>query len=165
MAYESISSYGIIGDMHSAALVSTNGSIDWLCMPRFDSPSVFAAILDDKKGGFFQVRPAEERTSNHKQFYWPNTNVLVTRFLQPGAAAELIDFMPVRDGSSIARSGRQVIRIITADRGPNDVPHGVPASVQLRARWSRDRPQRRRRRVPRSVEPFGPRHVRTPAQG
>ena len=84
MTYQSISSYGIIGDMRSAALVSVNGSIDWLCVPRFDSPSVFAAILDDAKGGFFQIRPAEGQRSNYKQFYWPDTNVLVTRFLQRG---------------------------------------------------------------------------------
>jgi GH15 family glucan-1,4-alpha-glucosidase len=117
MTYQSISSYGIIGDMRSAALVSINGSIDWLCMPRFDSPSVFAAILDEAKGGFFQIRPAEGRRSNYKQFYWPDTNVLVTRFLQEGAAAELIDFMPVGKDSDFATSRRQVIRRITIDRG------------------------------------------------
>ncbi len=68
MTYQSISDYGIIGDMRSAALVSIKGSIDWLCMPRFDSPSVFAAILDDAKGGFFQIRPADQDASNRKQF-------------------------------------------------------------------------------------------------
>ena len=117
MTYQPINDYGIIGDMHSAALVSVNGSIDWLCMPRFDSPSVFAAILDDTKGGFFQIRPADANASNCKQFYWPDTNVLVTRFLQEGAAAELIDFMPVGTDSDFATSRRQVIRRITAVRG------------------------------------------------
>ena len=58
--------------------MSVEGSIDWLCMPRFDSPSVFAAILDDAKGGFFRIRPANAEASNYKQFYWPDTNVLVT---------------------------------------------------------------------------------------
>ena len=66
MAYQSISSYGVIGDMRTAALVNVNGSIDWLCMPRFDSPSVFAAILDDAKGGFFRICPLEEESSNYK---------------------------------------------------------------------------------------------------
>ena len=117
MTYQSISSYGIIGDMRSAALVSVNGSIDWLCMPRFDSPSVFAAILDEAKGGFFQIRPVDREASKCKQFYWPDTNVLVTRFLKEGAAAELIDFMPVGKDSDFATSCRQVIRRITIDRG------------------------------------------------
>jgi len=117
MTYQPINDHGIIGDMHSAALVSIKGSIDWLCMPRFDSPSVFAAILDDTKGGFFQIRPADAEASTCKQFYWPDTNVLVTRFLQEGAAAELIDFMPVGRDSDFATSRRQVIRRVTAVRG------------------------------------------------
>jgi len=117
MTYKPINDYGIIGDMHSAALVGIGGSIDWLCMPRFDSPSVFASILDDTKGGFFQIRPAEEDASTCKQFYWPDTNVLVTRFLQEGAAAELVDFMPVGTDSDFATSHRQVIRRVTAVRG------------------------------------------------
>ena len=117
MAYQSISSYGIIGDCRSAALVNVNGSIDWLCMPRFDSPSVFAAILDDQKGGFFQIRPTDSENSNCKQLYWPDTNVLVTRFLQQGAAAELIDFMPIGAESRFATTHRQVIRRITGVRG------------------------------------------------
>lgn len=117
MSYQSISSYGLIGDMHSAALVNINGSIDWLCLPRFDSPSVFAAILDDDKGGFFQIHPTDEPSSNYKQFYWPSTNVLVTRFLQESAAAELVDFMPVGAESSFATARRQIIRRITAVRG------------------------------------------------
>jgi GH15 family glucan-1,4-alpha-glucosidase len=121
MVYQPIDSYAIIGDMHSAALVNVNGSIDWLCVPRFDSPSVFAAILDDKKGGFFQIRPADDDGRGGKQFYFPDTNVLVTRFLQPAAAAELIDFMPVGEDSSFATARRQVIRRITVVRGQMDL--------------------------------------------
>jgi len=94
MPYQPIENYGLIGNMRTAALVGMNGSIDWLCLPRFDSPSVFGAILDDVKGGRFQIAPAVE-VSRHKQFYWPDTNVLVTRFLHPDGIAELIDFMPV----------------------------------------------------------------------
>jgi GH15 family glucan-1,4-alpha-glucosidase len=119
MAYKPIDSYAIIGDMHSAALVNINGSIDWLCLPRFDSPSVFAAILDDKKGGFFQICPADG--SSGKQFYWPDTNVLVTRFLLAGAAAELVDFMPVGKDSEFATDRRQVMRRITVLRGRLDL--------------------------------------------
>jgi len=92
--YQPIENYGIIGNLRTAALVGLDGSIDWLCLPRFDSPSVFGAILDDAKGGRFRIAPIFEG-SRHKQFYWPETNVLVTRFLHPDGILELIDFMPV----------------------------------------------------------------------
>jgi GH15 family glucan-1,4-alpha-glucosidase len=94
MPYQPIENYGLIGNLRTAALVGMNGSIDWLCLPRFDSPSVFGAILDDGKGGRFQIAPVAE-VGRHKQFYWPDTNVLVTRFLHTDGIAELIDFMPV----------------------------------------------------------------------
>jgi GH15 family glucan-1,4-alpha-glucosidase len=94
MAYQPIENYGIIGNMRTAALVGINGSIDWFCVPSFDSPSVFAAILDDQKGGRFEIGPRDGGTST-KQFYWPETNVLVTRFLSPDGVGELEDFMPV----------------------------------------------------------------------
>jgi GH15 family glucan-1,4-alpha-glucosidase len=60
MAYKPIESYGVIGDMHSVALVGMDGAIDWCCLPYFDSPSIFAAILDDKKGGSFCIQAVEE---------------------------------------------------------------------------------------------------------
>jgi GH15 family glucan-1,4-alpha-glucosidase len=94
MSYLPIENYGIVGDMRTAALVGMNGSIDWLCYPRFDSPSVFAALLDAKRGGHFRVAPQAAAT-REKQFYWPDTNVLVTRFLSPDGVGQLIDFMPV----------------------------------------------------------------------
>lgn len=93
MAYQPIEDYGIIGNMRTVALVGKNGSIDWYCYPQFDSPSVFGAILDDKKGGRFQISAAAEGV-RHKQFYWPSTNVLVTRFLLTEGIAEMEDFMP-----------------------------------------------------------------------
>ena len=96
MGYRPIEDYGIIGDMHSVALVGTDGSIDWLCFPHFDSPSIFAAILDDEKGGRFRIAPAGEAGNvTRKQMYWPDTNVLVTRFLSPGGVGEVTDYMPV----------------------------------------------------------------------
>ena len=95
--YQPIESYGLIGNMRTAALVGSNGSIDWLCLPWFDSPSVFAAILDDAKGGRFQIAPEKEVVQS-RQLYWPETNVLITRFLCGGGVAELVDFMPVMDG-------------------------------------------------------------------
>ena len=94
MAYLPIEDYGLIGNMRSAALVGTNGSIDWFCFPHFDSPSVFAAILDENKGGRFQIAPVDERFHT-KQFYWPETNVLITRFHCDDGIVELTDYMPV----------------------------------------------------------------------
>src|SRR6516164_9036132 len=94
MSYQPIENYGIIGNMRTVALVGMNGSIDWYCYPHFDSPSVFGAILDDNKGGRFQICPCGDQVRK-KQFYWPSTNILVTRFLLPDGIAELEDFMPV----------------------------------------------------------------------
>ncbi len=93
MSYQPIENYGIIGNMRTVALVGMNGSIDWYCYPHFDSPSIFGAILDDKKGGRFQIS-ADGDGVRHKQFYWPSTNVLVTRFLLKDGIVELEDFMP-----------------------------------------------------------------------
>jgi GH15 family glucan-1,4-alpha-glucosidase len=100
MAYQPIDHYGIIGNMYTTALVGRNGSIDWLCFPNHDSPSVFAAVLDDRRGGHFAIEPkcatAEDRKQiTTKQLYWPATNVLITRFLAPDGVGEIIDFMPV----------------------------------------------------------------------
>ena len=100
----------------TVALVGVNGSIDWLCIPNFDSPSVFAAILDDEKGGRFRIAPKGEDVTC-KQFYWPETNVLVTRFLAPEGAAELTDFMPAGNAVSEGHHRHQVIRRVTAVRG------------------------------------------------
>jgi GH15 family glucan-1,4-alpha-glucosidase len=94
MGYQPIENYGIIGNMHTAALVGIDGSIDWFCFPRFDSPSIFGAILDGAKGGRFKIAPLA-RGITHKQFYWPDTNVLVTRFLSPDGVGQVTDFMPV----------------------------------------------------------------------
>jgi GH15 family glucan-1,4-alpha-glucosidase len=116
MTYQPIESYGMIGDMHTVALVGTDGSIDWLCVPRFDSPSVFAAILDDGKGGRFKIAPVGDDVTC-KQFYWPETNVLITRFLGPHGAAELTDFMPAGRAVSGGKHRLQLIRRVTAVRG------------------------------------------------
>jgi GH15 family glucan-1,4-alpha-glucosidase len=97
MSYQPIEDYGIIGNLRTAALIGKNGSIDWLCFPRFDSPSVFAAILDEKKGGYFRVSPVDEEVTR-KQLYWPDTNILLTRFLSADGVGEITDFMPMRIG-------------------------------------------------------------------
>lgn len=96
MAYQPIENYAIIGNMRSAALVGLNGSIDWFCFPHFDSPSVFASILDSKKGGYFKISPLD-KTSRCKQYYWPDTNVLITRFYNSEGIVEITDYMPVGD--------------------------------------------------------------------
>src|SRR5262249_32077856 len=93
ITYLPIENYGIIGNMRTVALVGMNGSIDWYCCPHFDSPSTFGALLDDKKGGRFRIF-AEADGVRHKQFYWPSTNVLVTRFLLKDGIVELEAFMP-----------------------------------------------------------------------
>jgi GH15 family glucan-1,4-alpha-glucosidase len=95
--------------------VSQKGSIDWLCLPDFDSPSVFGAILDDQKGGRFQICAAGEDV-NHKQFYWPDTNVLVTRHHSQEAVGEVIDFMPVSEDPGV-RAKHRLVRQVTAVRG------------------------------------------------
>src|SRR2546423_13662602 len=115
MAYLPIEDYGLIGNMHSAALVGRNGSIDWLCMPHFDSPSVFGALLDDVKGGYFRISPAVD-TYTRRQMYWPGTNVLITRFLLEHGVVEVVDYMPV--GPTRGEPGfRQLIRRVEAIRG------------------------------------------------
>src|SRR3954464_4633562 len=98
MRYQPIENHGIVGNMHSAALVSLDGSVDWLCLPRFDSPSVFAPILDAEKGGRFRIAPAAPIGVCPKEYYWPDTNVLVPRFLHADGIAEIDDFMPVKTG-------------------------------------------------------------------
>jgi GH15 family glucan-1,4-alpha-glucosidase len=122
MSYLPIEHYGVIGDMRTAALVGMNGSIDWCCLPHFDSPSVFARILDDRKGGFFSLSPApnHKAESKVKQMYLPNTNVLVTRFLSAAGMAEVVDFMSVgrETGGQTHQSARQIVRIAKAIRGP-----------------------------------------------
>src|SRR5215471_18184495 len=118
MSYLPIADYGVIGDMRSVALVGKNGSIDWCCLPRFDSPSLFAALLDDQKGGRFCLQPVCE--CGVKQMYLPDTNVLVTRFMSDEGLAEVTDFMPIgrEAGGETEQPARQVLRIAKAIRGP-----------------------------------------------
>ncbi|NOR34789.1 MAG: glycoside hydrolase family 15 protein, partial [Bacteroidales bacterium] len=94
MAYRPIENYAIIGNMRSAALVGLDGSIDWFCFPHFDSPSLFASILDEGKGGHFKISPLIP-DSKSKQHYWPDTNVLITRFYNAEGIVEITDYMPV----------------------------------------------------------------------
>ena len=92
MEFYPIEDYGLVGNMRSIALVGTHGSIDFFCYPRFDSPTVFAALLDPEKGGYFCIQPELDGESS-KQLYLPDTNILVTRFLSEHGIAEITDFM------------------------------------------------------------------------
>jgi GH15 family glucan-1,4-alpha-glucosidase len=113
--YQPIEDYGIIGDLNTIALVGLNGSIDFLCFPDFDSPSIFASILDAEKGGYFQIRPKQAGVKN-KQMYLPDTNVLMTRFLSPHGVGELTDFMPVEE----LYPGNALVRRVATVRGCMD---------------------------------------------
>ncbi len=113
MAFEPIENYGVIGNMQSIALVGMNGSIDFMCYPEFDSPTVFAALLDDQKGGRFQIRP---RMANMRarQLYLPETNILLTRFLAEEGVVEVMDCMPIHDD---AGHPNQIVRLVSVIRG------------------------------------------------
>ncbi|MEU7297959.1 glycoside hydrolase family 15 protein [Streptomyces exfoliatus] len=112
--YPLIEDHGLIGDLQTAALVTTDATIDWFCCPRFDSPSVFGALLDRSKGGHFTVRPAAE-TYTTKQLYHPDTAVLVTRFMTEAGAGEVVDFMPVTGASATDR--HRIVRMLRCVRG------------------------------------------------
>lgn len=110
--YQPIENYGVIGDLNTVALVGLNGSIDFMCFPNFDSPTVFAALLDAEKGGSFKIE-ALNPDVKHKQLYLPDTNVLLTRFLSPEGVGETTDFMPVEE----LYGGKELIRRVTTVRG------------------------------------------------
>lgn len=115
MGYKPLSEYGIIGDMSSAALIGNDGSIDWCCFPRFDSPSVFAAILDDRQGGRWRIAPTGRYQS--RQAYLPDTNVLTTTFVTDDGQVTVTDFMPLSETSRPGVVPHQIHRVVRCDRG------------------------------------------------
>jgi len=110
--YAPIGDYGIIGDLNTIALIGLNGSIDFMCFPDFDSPSIFAALLDRKKGGSFRISPASENFKT-KQLYLPETNILLTRFLSEEGIGEMTDFMPVQE----LNRGNELVRRVATIKG------------------------------------------------
>jgi GH15 family glucan-1,4-alpha-glucosidase len=132
MIETAIADHGLIGDLQTAALVTTDGSIDWFCCPRFDSPSVFGALLDDERGGHFRVHPVgEEYTS--QQMYHPDTAILITRFMTASGVCEVHDFMPV-SGSEVTGNHR-LVRMLRCVRGRVSMEFDVfPAFDYGRAR-------------------------------
>jgi GH15 family glucan-1,4-alpha-glucosidase len=112
--YPDISDHGLIGDLQTAALVSTDGTIDWFCCPRFDSPSVFASLLDADKGGYFSITP-ENGEYVTKQLYFPDTAMLITRFLTADGVGEVTDFMPIAPTEATDR--HRLVRQLKVVRG------------------------------------------------
>jgi GH15 family glucan-1,4-alpha-glucosidase len=113
MAFEPIENYGVIGNMQSIALVGMNGSIDFLCYPNFDSPTVFAALLDDDRGGRFEIR-AQLRNMRVRQLYLPDTNILLTRFLAEEGVVELTDYIPIEKSDG---QPNEIVRMLSVIRG------------------------------------------------
>ncbi|MDQ1034216.1 GH15 family glucan-1,4-alpha-glucosidase [Streptomyces sp. V3I8] len=112
--YPPIADHGLVGDLQTAALVSSDGTVDWLCAPRFDSPSVFASLLDHDRGGHFAVSADTERPP--VQLYLQDTAILVTRFLAESGVGEVVDFMPVDRPERVAGRHR-LVRILRVTRG------------------------------------------------
>jgi|HubBroStandDraft_1064217.scaffolds.fasta_scaffold06226_6 GH15 family glucan-1,4-alpha-glucosidase len=112
--YPNISDHGLIGDLQTAALVTTDGTVDWFCCPRFDSPSVFASLLDADKGGYFRITPDRDDYVS-KQLYFPDNAMLITRFMTPDGVGEVQDFMPVIEGRATDR--HRLVRQLRVARG------------------------------------------------
>jgi GH15 family glucan-1,4-alpha-glucosidase len=113
--YPLISDHGLIGDLQTAALVATDGTIDWFCTPRFDSPSVFASLLDEERGGRFRIAPSAPDYVT-KQLYFPDTAILITRFMTPDGVGEVVDFMPIT-APERATDHHQLVRLVRVVRG------------------------------------------------
>jgi GH15 family glucan-1,4-alpha-glucosidase len=112
--YPNISDHGLIGDLQTAALVTTDGTLDWFCCPRFDSPSVFASLLAAERGGFYRIAPYRDDYVS-RQLYLPDTAILITRFMTPDGVGEVHDFMPVIEGAATDR--HRLVRNIRVVRG------------------------------------------------
>src|SRR5512146_126411 len=113
MSFQPIENYGVIGNMRSIALAGMHGSIDFLCYPEFDSPTVFAALLDAKQGGSFHIEP-QLTNVRVRQLYLPDTNILLTRFLAEEGVAELADYMPIETGGE---QPNEIVRTVSVIRG------------------------------------------------
>ncbi|HXW81886.1 MAG TPA: glycoside hydrolase family 15 protein [Acidimicrobiales bacterium] len=129
-SYPPIAEHGLIGDLQTAALVATDGTVDFFCYPRFDSPTVFASLLDRRRGGRFTLAPRGPHVT--KQMYLPNTAVLVTRFLSADGVAEVVDFLPI-ENPTVATDRHRLVRMVRGIRGHVD----LEASVEPRPDYAR----------------------------
>ncbi|MGT2526445.1 glycoside hydrolase family 15 protein [Streptomyces nojiriensis] len=116
--YPPIAEHGLVGDLQTAALVSSRGVVDWFAAPRFDSPSIFAALLDHDRGGHFELSP-EHPDATCKQLYYPDTAILVTRFMSPDGVGEVIDFM-TPDQTRTPSDRHTLVRAVRCVRGSVD---------------------------------------------
>ena len=116
-AETTIADHGVIGDLQTAALVDTDGSVNWFCCPRFDSPSVFGALLDAEHGGYFRARPADA-AYRARQMYLPDSAVLITRFFTDHGLGEVVDFMPPAGRQVTDR--HRIVRMLRCVRGRMD---------------------------------------------
>ena len=112
--YPDISNHGLIGDLQTAALVTSDGTVDFFCCPRFDSPSIFASLLDAERGGYFSIKPAADGYVT-RQLYFPDTAMLITRFMTTDGVGEVLDFMPVIEGEPTNR--HRLVRHLRVARG------------------------------------------------
>ena len=112
--HPAIEDHGLIGDLQTAALVATDGTIDWFCAPRFDSPSIFAALLDRASGRLLPGRSRGNRVLT-KQLYLPGTPILITRFMSPDGVGEVVDFMPITGDQATDR--HRIVRMVRVVRG------------------------------------------------
>lgn len=111
--YMPIENYGLIGNMRTCALVATDGGLDYMCWPEFDSPSIFCRILDKDKGGYFTISPKKDQNLTTKQQYLPSSNILQTRYLHEDGVLNLVDFFP-RPNSKIIAARTQNERVAGA---------------------------------------------------
>ena len=116
--YPPIADHGLVGDLQTAALVSSQGVVDWFAAPRFDSPSIFAALLDHDRGGYMRLAP-EHPDATCKQLYYPDTAILVTRFMSEDGVGEVVDFMPP-DPTRTATDRHTLVRVVRCLRGTVD---------------------------------------------
>lgn len=114
--YAPIEEHGLIGDLQTAALVARDGEIDWFCCPRFDSPTVFASLLDAERGGHFRLHPVGDDFVT-RQIYMPDTAILITRFMSEDGVGEIIDFMPLPDDPQRATPHHELFRLVHVVRG------------------------------------------------
>ncbi|HWH94866.1 MAG TPA: glycoside hydrolase family 15 protein [Baekduia sp.] len=125
--YRPIAEHGLVGDLHTVALVGTDGTIDWYCCPAFDAPSVFGAILDREQGGHYVLQPRAVNWTS-KQLYLPDTNVLITRFFTADGVAEIEDFMPI-ESADVAHHRHRLVRRVVVVRGT------MPFTLEVQPRF------------------------------
>jgi GH15 family glucan-1,4-alpha-glucosidase len=125
--YPPIAEHGLVGDLHTVALVATDGTIDWYCCPAFDAPSVFGSILDRDEGGFYALRPGTTDWTS-RQLYFPDTNVLITRFFTPDGVGEIEDFMPI-ESADVAHHRHRLVRRVVVVRGE------MPFELEIQPRF------------------------------